>query len=169
MNLYNTLAKNTEQARENKTKKAKQKAEEILTSYLEKTLIEESNKGKNKTELDFSGTPKETLQELQKILKNQGLFVELLCNAKMIISWSEKDFKKSTPSEVFRWYDLVNTIDEYHSQVSFSSTSLEKVKQEMQKHSDWYKGNGTGQIIERVVTEKDGVMKIQNNEVYKKI
>lgn len=51
--------------------------------------------------------------------------------------------------------------------MSFSSTDFDEVKREMSNHSDWYNDAGTGQIIAHIVTEKDGIFKVQSNEVYK--
>lgn len=94
--------------------------------------------------------------------------MDLLKNKGIAVAWDVKGPKKPLKGEIFRWYDLENTVDEYNSKVSFSSTSFEKVKQEMSNHSDWYNDAGTGQIIAHIVTEKDGIIKMQRNEVYKK-
>ena len=167
MNLHDKLTQTTNQAKQSKAKEAEQEAEQILKD-LEETLVEIANNGENKAEFSFPDRPQEVLQELQKQLKQQGLVVDLLKNKGIAVAWDVKGPKKPLKGEIFRWYDLENTVDEYNSKVSFSSTSFEKVKQEMSNHSDWYNDAGTGQIIAHIVTEKDGIIKVQNNEVYKK-
>ena len=167
MNLHDRLTQTTNQAKQSKTQEAKQEAEQILQD-LEESLVEIANNGENTAEFSFPDRPQEVLQELQKQLSRQGLVVDLLKNKGISIAWDVKGPKKPLKGEIFRWYDLENTVDEYNSKVSFSSTDFDEVKREMSNHSDWYNDAGTGQIIAHIVTEKDGIIKVQNNEVYKK-
>lgn len=85
MSLYDTLAQNTKEAKQNITKKAQQEAQEIFKK-IEKTLIEKSNDGLSKAEFDLVSISKEARKELQKLLKEQGLIVELFDDRDMIIS-----------------------------------------------------------------------------------
>ena len=167
MNLHDKLTQTTNQAKQSKAQEAKQEAEQILQD-LEETLLEIANNGENKAEFSFPDQPQEVLQELQKQLSRQGLVVDLLKNKEISVAWDVKGPKKPLKGEIFRWYDLVNTIDEYNSKVSFSSTDFDEVKREMSNHSDWYNDAGTGQIIAHIVTKKDGIIKSQANEVYNK-
>ena len=166
MNLHDRLTQTTNQAKQSKTRKAEQEAKDILVD-LEETLLEIANNGENKAEFSFPDRPQEVLQELQKQLKQQGLVVDLLKNKGISVAWDVKGPKKPLKGEIFRWYDLANIVDEYNSKVSFSSTDFDEVKREMGNHSDWFREAGTGQIIAHIVTEKDGIFKVQSNEVYK--
>ena len=170
MSLYDKLAQNTQQAKESKIKKAQQEAQEMLTPYLEKILMHASNNGENKVELDFSGSrSKETLKELQKLLKEQGLIVELFDDGDMVISWPEKDFRKPLEGEVFRWYDLENSVDRWTNKVSYSGTTFEDVKEEMANYCNYYGEAGTGRIMVNTITINDGIQEKQTFEVYKNL
>lgn len=168
MNLYDKLLQNTKEAKQNITKKAQQEAQEIFEK-IEKTLIEKSNDGISKAEFDLVDTSKETRKELQKLLKEQGLVVELFDNRDMMVSWPEKDFRKPLKGEVFRWYDLENSVDRWTNKVSYSSTTFEDVKEEMVNYHNYYNEPGTGRINVNIITIKDGIQEKQTFEVYKKL
>lgn len=168
MSLYDTLAQNTKQAKQNITKKAQQEAQDIFRK-IEKTLIEKSNDGLSKAKFDLVGISKETLNELQKILKEQGLIVELFDNRDMIVSWPEKDFRRPLKGEVFRWYELENSIDKWANKVSYSGTTFEDVKEEMRNYCNYYGEPGTGRIMVNIITINDGTLEKQTFEVYKNL
>ena len=168
MNLYDTLMQNTKQAKQSKTKKAQQEAQEIFKK-IEKTLIEKSNGGLSKAEFALVGISKETRKELQKLLKEQGLIVELFDDRDMIISWPEKDFRKPLEGEVFRWYDLENSVDRWTNKVSYSGTTFEDVKEEMSNYCNYYGEAGTGRINVNIITINDGTLEKHSFEVYKNL
>ena len=168
MSLYDTLAQNTKEAKESKTKKAQQEAQGIFKN-IEKTLIEKSNGGLSKAEFDLVSISKEARKELQKLLKEQGLIVELFDDRDMIVSWPEKDFRKPLEGEVFRWYDLENSVDRWTNKVSYSGTTFEDVKEEMSNYCNYYGEAGTGRIMVNVITINDGIQEKQTFEVYKNL
>ena len=168
MSLYDTLAQNTKQAKESKTKKAQQEAQEIFKK-IEKTLIEKSNDGVSKAEFNLVSISKEARKELQKLLKEQGLVVELFDDRDMIVSWPEKDFRKPLKGEVFRWYELENSVDRWTNKVSYSGTTFEDVKEEMVNYCNYYGEPGTGRIMVNIITINDGQQEKQSFEVYKNL
>ena len=60
---------------------------------------------------------------------------------------------------VFTYYEIENTIDEYHSKVSGRYTTFEAAREDLKNHCDWYNDCGTG-IIYKIEIFKIGSKKI---------
>lgn len=67
------------------------------------------------------------------------------------------------------YYELSNSINEYHSSVVYRNIDLEKVKEEMKNHSDWWRDNGTGTIYKVTYCVKEnGEIHTCRREVFRK-
>ena len=47
---------------------------------------------------------------------------------------------------LFVYYEIENTIDEYHSEVSDRYLVFEAAREDLKNHCDWYSDRGTGMI-----------------------
>lgn len=51
-----------------------------------------------------------------------------------------------TKKLILTYYELENTVDEYHSRVTGRYTTFEAAKEDLKNHCDWYCSLGTGRI-----------------------
>ena len=85
-NLKAKLNKVKQNAEHDKVEWNKQEAQRLF-SDLETDLLVAAGKEETSVEFVYIGWPKEVLQELQKLLKKQGLIVELSNDNMLSISW----------------------------------------------------------------------------------
>ena len=64
-----------------------------------------------------------------------------------------------TKKLMFTYYELENTVDEYHTRVTERYTTFEAAKEDLKNHSDWYDNLGTGSIY------KVEIFKIGNKNI----
>lgn len=54
--------------------------------------------------------------------------------------------KTKSKEPIFTYYELENTINEYHTRVTGRYTTFEAAKEDLKNHCDWYCSLGTGRI-----------------------
>lgn len=106
------------------------------------------------------------ISTIQKELRKEGLKTENLKNNRLRISWDSSP--NTIPGELFRWYDLENTTDEIHTEVNYSSTDLDEVKENMDRFGDWYRENGTGTIYRNLIIKNGDKIELKRKEVFRK-
>lgn len=86
MHLYSKLSRISKKVQDNERLAMINTARRLFND-LETDLLVIAGKGGTKAEFIYIGWPKEILQELQKLLKKQGLIVELSNDNMLSISW----------------------------------------------------------------------------------
>ena len=67
------------------------------------------------------------------------------------------------------YFELRNTISEYHNTVSGRYTTLDDAKKDMENHCDWYSPNNTGKIFKITIFTNDNVnVEVKEELVYKR-
>lgn len=161
MSLFDELQELMVGHKRAETQETKEKAKELVKT-LEPELKELAKQGKTEhtVQLDDNLLTKAVQEEL----KNTGLRTQNLKDNKILISWEDKE----ETGLLYRWYELENSIDERNVKINFMSESLEEVKENMSRFSDWYRENGTGAIFENVVLKKGVKAEIKRREVFRK-
>ena len=73
------------------------------------------------------------------------------------------------PLAPYSYYEIKNTVDEYHEKVSRRCVTFEKAKEELADCSDWYRDNGTGEIYRVTLTPNyDKTLTESRELIYKK-
>lgn len=69
---------------------------------------------------------------------------------------------------IFTYYEIVNTIDEYHTSVTAKWATFDLAKADMINHNNWYDKKGTGKINKvEMVSDKNGSIVVKRSMVYK--
>lgn len=67
------------------------------------------------------------------------------------------------------YYEIVNTVSEYRSEVVSRWSTLELAKEKLKDCADWYRDKGTGIIIEvNIFPDNQGKIIVTKEEVYSK-
>lgn len=69
---------------------------------------------------------------------------------------------------IFTYYEIVNTINEFHTRVSAKWTTFDLAKADMINHNNWYDEKGTGKINKvEMVSDENGSIVVKRSMVYK--
>ena len=67
------------------------------------------------------------------------------------------------------YYELENTINEWHSTINYRGTHLPTVKEKMKNYSNWWCSNGTGTIYQVDIYENcNSDVIIKRKKIYEK-
>lgn len=73
------------------------------------------------------------------------------------------------PLAPYLYYEIVNTIDEYHDKVFVRCMTFEKAKEKLADCCDWYRDKGTGKIYKVTLTPNyDKTLTETRDLIYKK-
>lgn len=157
------LRQMTKQVTDLKDATTRSNALEYLEKEIKEPLKEAARRGHSEYIVDLKDKEDLFISTIQKELTQEGLATKNLKNKQLKISWDKN--VNTIPGELFRWYDLENTIDEIHTEINYSSTDLDDVKENMGRFGDWYRGNGTGTIIRNLVIKNGGKIELKRHTV----
>lgn len=160
------LRQMTKQVTDLKDATTRSNALEYLEKEVKETLKEAACRGHSEYIVDLKDKEDLFISTIQKELTKEGLATKNLKDKQLKISWDKSI--ETIPGELFRWYDLENTIDEIHTEINYSSTDLDEVKENMDRFGDWYRDNGTGTIYRNLVIKNNNIIELKRKEVFRK-